>query len=578
MEPRALAADGRYAATKPREIPQWEQEQVQETMQLFSELQVYRSVFAGQWEEAARLVLPTSKNTFYYGSYNFPGQKKTQEQVDASGMLALHRFCAIVDSLVTPKVQKWHGLEHENRDLNKNRQVSLWFEQVNDILFDLRYAQNSGFTGQNYNSWQSIGCFGNSTMFVDALDPRFNDGQRGLRYRTLPLGETFFGENHQGQIDTIVRWFRGTARQAVQKWGIAALPAVCRTALEQNQETPYDFLHCVKPRGEDYDPERLDARGKRFESYYVSIQGKCLMAPESGYRRFPFSPSRYDQTPGEVYGRGPVQLVLPALKTLNAQKVTYLKQAHRNADPVLLTADDGMVGMDLRPGAMNKGAVSPDGKALVHTLPTGNMQVAIEMMQEERGIVDDTMFVSIYKTLVENPNMTATQVLELANERGMLIAPTLGRQHDEKVTSLVHREFDLAADLGLIPPPPPVLREAGIRFRVVDKSPLAKLARANEVAGFMRWTDSLRQLAADTQDPSWLDYVNMEEAAPDVAVSMNVPVRYTADQRTIAAKRKARGEAQAREQQLQALPAQAAMLKAQAVAAKSAVGQPGAVQ
>jgi hypothetical protein len=69
----------------------------------------------------------------------------------------------------------------------------------------------------------------------------------------------------------------------------------------------------------------------------------------------------------------PAQLVLPSLKTLNAQKVTFLKQGHRAADPVLLMADDGMVGMNMRPGAQNKGGVTADGKPLVHTLPTGDI-------------------------------------------------------------------------------------------------------------------------------------------------------------------------------------------------------------
>jgi hypothetical protein len=38
---------------------------------------------------------------------------------------------------------------------------------------------------------------------------------------------------------------------------------------------------------------------------------------------------------------------------------------HRAAGPVLLTYDDGLLDMNLRPGATNKGGVSPDGKLLV---------------------------------------------------------------------------------------------------------------------------------------------------------------------------------------------------------------------
>src|SRR5258705_10937552 len=153
-------------------------------------------------------------------------------------------------------------------------------------------------------------------------------------------------------------------------------------------------------------------------------------------------------------------LVLPGLKTLNAQKVTFLKQGHRSADPVLLLADDGLVGMDLRPGAMNKGGVTADGKPLVHILPTGDIKISLEMMQEERGIVDDVFLVSLFKVLSEHPDMTATQVIQLVNEKGMLVAPTLGRQHTEYVGGLVPRELDLAAEMGMLDPLPPRLAEA----------------------------------------------------------------------------------------------------------------------
>jgi len=76
---------------------------VLETLREFSEFQSQRAVFAQQWEEASQLVLPTSRNTFNFGSSNWQGQKKTDRQIDGTGALALHRFCAIADSLVTPR-------------------------------------------------------------------------------------------------------------------------------------------------------------------------------------------------------------------------------------------------------------------------------------------------------------------------------------------------------------------------------------------------------------------------------------------------------------------------------------------
>lgn len=579
----ALVAD-RYAATKQREIAADEQETVRDIRKLFSELQTYRNIHAGQWEEAAALVLPTSKNTFFYGSYNFPGEKKTQQQIDATGALALSQFCAIADSMVTPKNWKWHGLK-SYADVMKDRKCRTYFDAVRDALFDYRYRPEANFHGQNFNNWQSLGAFGNSVMFTDRFDARWNHGAPGLRYKSVPLGECFFGENHQGVVTTMVRWFRKTAEQAVEAFGIEWLPASMRPALEQNLQTPFSFLHCVRPRDpKKFDPRRLDAKGKPFQSVYISIEGNCLMADEGGYRTFPYAVSRYDQTPGEVYGRGPAQIVLPGLKTLNAEKAMFLKTGHLAGDPVLLTADDGITNFSRRPGAMNPGSVNADGKPLVHALPVGDLQITKEMMDEERGVIETVFLTSLFKVLTQHPDMTATQVIELLNERGMLVAPTLGRQHNEYVGSLVPREIDLLQEMTdvrgrpVLPPMPDLLREYGGYYDIEDTSPLAMAARTSEVAGFSRWADQLHQWAAISGDMSILDPLNFDKASRGGAEIMNIRTDWISDDREIALKRQNRAKAQANQTAIQALPAQAAMKKADAALMKAGVPQGGQQQ
>jgi hypothetical protein len=550
---------------RPRQIGAREADIVRSVLAEFGQYQTWRWNFAEQWEEAAQLILPTSRNTFYYQNFNWPGGKKTREQIDATGALALHRFCAIADSLVTPKNLIWHGLRAggPNADyIMKDRATRLWFENATRVLFRLRYSPNANFAGQNYNNWQSLGAFGNATMYVDAFDARHWGGTRGLRYKAIPLGETFFGENHQGKVDRMIRWFRMTPYQAVQKWGLENLPVALQAPYQQQSKWPYQFLHCVRPR-RDQDPQRLDVKGMAFESYYVSVEGQCLMEDEGGYRKFPFSVHRYDQTPGEVYGRGPAQIVLPALKTLNAEKTVYLKQGHRAADPVLLTADDGLIDFNLRPGALNKGAMTMDGKRLVDVLPTGDFEIGEKMIAEERSLIDDTFLVSLFKVLTDNPNMTATQVIELVNEKGMLVAPTLGRQLDER-SQMIERELDLAMSMRMLEPMPPALRDAGGEYEVVDTSPLAMAAQQGEVAGFFRTIEGVRELVNITQDPSYLDPFNFQVAIPEIARRQGVLESWMASAQEIAGKQQARAQQQQRQQQIESAPGQAALINAYA--------------
>ena len=74
---------------------------------------------------------------------------------------------------------------------------------------------------------------------------------------------------------------------------------------------------------------------------------------------------------------------------------------------------------------------------------------------------------------------------------------------------------------------------------------------------------------------SWLDPVNNDVAAPELANIYSVPERWTATADEVAAKRKARADQAAQQAQIQALPAQAAMVKAQAALAGKGGGPPG---
>jgi hypothetical protein len=545
---------------------------VEDTMKEFSELQLWRNTFASQWEEAAELVLPTSRNTFYYGNFNWPGQKKTDRQVDATGMSALARFSAILDSMLTPRNMQWQQIIADDEYVMKDRPTRLWFEQVSRILFKHRYNPVSNFASQNQNVYTSLGAFGTGAMYVEEYYGE-GTGQRGLRYINIPLGELFIHQNHQGVPDGFIRWYKLTARQAMQKFGYDALPPALKNALDQHSEWPYNFLHRVYPRS-DWDPERVDGRGKPFMSIQMCIEGHALVAPEGGYRGLPTAISRYLQTPMEVYGRGPTQLVLPALKTLNAEKRTFLKAGHRAADPVLLLGDDGLMGMSLLPGALNKGGMTADGKPLVGTLPVGEIQITKEMMQEERALINDTFLVSLFQILTETPTMSATEVIERVNEKGILLAPTVGRQESEYLGPMTIRELDCLSHLHLLPPMPPRLREAGGSYQMLSTSPLARAMRAQNAAGFMRTVESVKELVQITGDTSLLHPFNFKVAIPAIAEIQMVPESWMSSPEEIAQKDQALQQQQQQQMQVQAAPAQAAMMKAQAVQAKAGMGQP----
>lgn len=526
-------------------------------------------------EEIARRVLPYYSGTFHNAGGNTSKyDKKTEDMVDATAALALPRFAAAMESMLTPRSQRWHRLIPNDPALMRNKLVRMWFEDVTDLLFKYRYAPKANYASQQHEVYMGLGAFGTGALFVDALRDRQD---RGVRYRAIHLGEIYFLENHQGIIDTALRKFPLTARQAVQQFDEVPAEIVQQAKKPVECETEHWFVHCVMPRGEarGYDPGRMDAKGMYFAADYVSLTGKKLVRPkgegEGGYNKFPYPISRYVIAPGETYGRSPAMIALPSIKTLNEQKKTVLKQGHRIVDPVLLAHDDGVIdSFSLRPGAMNFGGVTPDGRPLIHALPTGNLSLAREMMDAERAVINDAFLISLFQILIDTPQMTATEVLERAREKGALLSPTMGRQQSEALGPMIERELDVLSSLGLLPPMPQMLLDAQGQFDIVYESPLSRAQRAEQGTGFMRLVDWTREYIALTNDPSPLDYLDWDQAMPALADISAVPSSWVRDAAAVAEVRAARAEQAQMQQAIEAAPAVAGLAKAAGPSARAA--------
>lgn len=525
--------------------------------QEFSVAQAGRSTFESHWEEAAKFTLPALRGTFESnGMTRTPGQKHTSDVYDSTALIALPRFGAVMESMLTPRNSKWHRLAPLEDALRKDRATRLWLDAVTDLLFRYRYAPKANFSGQNGQNYLTLGALGTGCVFTDELAD-----EPGLRYRAIHLGEIFFFENHQGIIDKAMRRFPLTVRQAAQKFGRDALsPTLQGKFGTKDQENEYMFLHVVEPRA-DMDPGRKDYRGKAFRSCYFEFETKKEVR-ESGYNTFPYSISRYTQSIGEVYGRSPAMEALPAIKTLNEQSKTMLRVGQRAVDPVLLAHDDGVLdAFSMRSGAMNYGAVNRDGRALVQALPTGNLAAGDKMMEYQRNAINDAFLMSLFQILTEGPQMTATEVLERVREKGILISPTMGRQQSEYLGPLIDRELDVLSMQGLLPPMPPALREAGGGYKVEYDSPLSRAQRAEEASGLMRTVEMALKVAVEAQNPEVLDHFEWDAIVPELADIEAVPARWLRSVARIAEIREGRMAEKETQTAIAAAPAMAAMTK-----------------
>lgn len=498
-----------------------------------------RGTWESHWEEIAQVVLPRMRG--FQGQFT-KGEKRTEKIFDAKPCLALERFASVMDSMLTPRQQIWHKLKTTDEALNDAFRVKEWFYQVNHILYSMRYAPKANFSGQNSERWISVGAFGTGSMYIDYKD--------GLRYRTLNLKNTYFLENHQGIIDTVFRRIMYTARQAIQEWGEDMMPEEIIKSLENPAQSSreWEFVHIVMPRA-DVQMHRADAKGKPWASYYISVKHRQMVAKEGGYHTFPYNVSRYVTAPDEVYGRSPAMMVLPDIKMLNQMSKTDIRAVHKLVDPPILLNNDGVLGgrmkVDIRPNGLIPGGVNKDGRQMIQPFQTGaRVDIADTKMDQRRQSIDDAFLVTLFQILVETPRMTATEALIRAQEKGMLLAPTMGRQQSETLGPEIERELDLLMRAHKLPPIPPELIEAGGEYEIIYDSPLSRMQRAEELVGVQRTLEILTPFA--NIKPDILDIFDEDQLARVTADVSGVPTKVLRSPEDIAQKR-------ANDQQQQAL-------------------------
>jgi hypothetical protein len=509
-----------------------------------------------QWTEIAERI--STKDDEFIKTWQ-PGSKRQFHVFDSTAMLALPKFAAALEQLVTPRTQRWHRLVPKEDALKKDLQVRAYLDIVNDILFKYRYAPGANFASQTNQVYRSLGGYGTGCLFTDDAMNDVRSKTVGLMYKSIYLGELFIMENAVGAIDHVHRKYKLTARQVMQKFAADKIPQVISQKAKDFPEMKFDFLHVVCPN-EDRDPRKKNFKGMAFSSYHISYDGRSIVE-EGGYTTQPFAVSRYVTANSEIYGRSPAIDVLPDIKMANAQKETLLRAGQLAVDPPTLLNDDGLLPVfDSRPGSNNFGMVSSEGKALAIPFMTGaNLQYGVEELQDTRNVINDAFLTQLFKLLTDDPGkeMTATEVMMRAQTQGALFAPTAGRQQDELLGPTIQREISILARNGLIPPMPPQLIEAGGEFDIQYEGPLARAQRAEQAVGLSNTLNILTPVAQI--DPTVMDRFNFDEIAKDVALDINgMPATWLNDDKTLAAIRAGRKQQQDMQQMIAAAPAASA--------------------
>lgn len=508
-------------------------------------LEALRSPSEREWNDLAQRILPSQGIQPYRGSTVNP------EQYDGTPRAALNRFAAALEGLLTPAGQRWHHLRPPNGTSGGSGRLERYLEEVRNRLFEMRYGQGSSFAAQNVEVYRQVGLMGNGCLLVtDELGRR-------ISYKSIPMREIYMAEDASGRIDRIHRVWTWRGYQAEQFFKQNELPAQIRARISRDRNCTLRFLHCVKPNSERQ-PGRLNYRGMKYASYYVGLEDQVLIR-EGGFRTMPYAIARYVTQAGDVWGTGPGQDALAAMRMANTIKRSMIVAANRHAEPPLGVHGEN-VRVSLRPNAIVRGAISEAGRPLVQPIGLGERyELPMDLLQGETKIVQDAFLDSLWQILVEKPTATATEVLQRSQEKGILLSPTAGRMQNDYLGDIIIRELDIGSQAGMFDDAEqeaPELADMGGVTAIEFDNPLTRAARSGDGVAILQFVEGLSTVAAI--DRTALRVLNGTRAARALAKAYGAPSGVLNSEDEIKAMEEEEQQMQQNQQLIQAAPAASA--------------------
>jgi hypothetical protein len=485
---------------------------------------------------------------------------RSKKLYDSTGINCVDRLGSGIEALIIPQSEFWHelgisSLQRGRRSLQDSELA--WLEDQRNLLFEVRYDADSGWVSATQAAIR--GCISHGTGLIWSEEGF--DNRAFIEYRFLPLRECYLAQDFRGIVNCFYRYYTLTAEQAALRFGDRC-PAKIKEAanVATTKDKQFRFVQAVSPRG-DYGYSS-GIQHSRFRSVHIAEEEKQV-CEEKGFYEFPVTDFRWLPEGGQVWGEGPVMKVLSDIQSLQVMARNELLAGEQSVRPPLLVANAGVMNRpNSTPGAQILGGINAQGQRMVDTLFNGQrLDFATMVLEAKRNQVKESMYLNLFALLVQNPQMSATEALIRANEKGELLGPA-GSRLQQSLSRLVDRELNILIRKGLYDANSDYRVPEGLQGKTVQPQmtgPLNRLRKAKETEGTLRLLEAVTPLAAVEQEV--VDNFDADETVRALREGFGAPIRVLRDPKVVAQRRAAR-------QQTQAMANNAAIAKDMAAAGK----------
>lgn len=377
----------------------------------------------------------------------------------------------------------------------------------------------------------------NASNLYSALEAMYRDACVGTGFLLAMPGDEKIGLG--GPIN-----FRAVSPKwmSIEEGAYGEISAVFRKISQKYRDAKIEWrdLKPIKDVDENQKIELIEATLFNYEDnrweYYVLFNDQILL--KRFYRSNPWIVFRWNVITGETWGRGPLLKALPDVMQLNATMQLYLRALQLTAYGCYTVISDDIINPDMVkiiPGGMipvkrNAGQSGPSIQALPNV---GNINAQMLNIKELEGRIQRILLDDNLPDL-DNPKMTATEVLERVKKIQRDFGSVFGRISYELLQPILQRAIDiLIFEKGLIPIPEELANSFskidGFNLKLKIVSPLARMQAVQDVESLIQ----LIQILGNINPELIGEQIKLNEIGEWVADKIGAPAKFLNSQEDI---------------------------------------------
>lgn len=489
-----------------------------------------RASFVPVWTDIRNFLAPRTAR--FPGEQQNRGERQDLNILDISPRLAVRTLAAGLQSGVTSPLRPWFRLGTPDLEMQEFGPVKLWLHTVEDLMREVFSRSNI------YDRLKAIygvmGTYGTAAIGIE------EDEEDVIRAIDFPMGSFMLATSKAGRVNTIYREPWLTCSQMIEKFAggdmKVAKEKLPRTVISNyddgNYEFKYPMLHIIEPNQQFRASSQL-SKYKKIASVWFdpSRTGNDAILMRSGYENMPAFAPRWDILGDDVYGYGCGELAIGSAKALQLMEKRKLQGIDKNVNPPM-NADASMRNQrtSTLPGDTNYVSGLITGRPGFQ--PAYQVNPYLNELREEIQRVEMLIDEAFYKNLFlmisqvgDQPNITATQINTMREEKMLMLGPVLERLNDELLDPLIDRTFSIMQKRGMLPPPPEEIQGQPLRVEYI--SVLAQAQKAMGIGNIERFVGFVGNLAqlqvAAGKAPTAFDKVDLDQTIDEYADGVAIP-------------------------------------------------------